>query len=198
MNDHPLTERINEIEKIINSRQSILKKKETWSKLHSCIGFIRDTEAALEAYLSEVSKQLPMERGKAICYIFGVFQTLFVQQDTVKHLCDSLNINYPKNNIDLKEIREIRNEIGHPTARCNKILGNEFTRIGNVSPFADWIHLTADYPNFEKHTTKRDNRNVQAVGRVRCFINIPENIEKQKSIFIGVLDNVLETLNNSE
>ena len=203
MNNYPLTERIDKIETIVNSsefmnsRQFISKKKGTWSRLRSCIGFIRDTEAALESYLLEVSKQLPIEKGKATLYILGIFQTLYIQQDTVKHLCASLDIKYPKNNTDLKEIRDIRNELGHPTAdKYEGELGIEYTLIGNVSPYADFIHLTADFPNFKKHLPKPDNPNTQAVIRIRGNINIPEKIEKQKSIFISVLDKALETLNN--
>lgn len=198
MNNYPLTERIDRIETIVHSSQYIWKNKETWSRLQSCIGFIRDTEAALEAYLSEISTQLPIERGKAILHILGVFQTLYIQQVTVEHLCESLDIKYPKNDTDLMEIREIRNELGHPTARDNKELGKEFTRFGNVSPLADQMTLSADFPNFKKHISKRYNSNTQAVVRYRFNINIPEKIEIQKNAFITLLDNALETLNNSE
>jgi hypothetical protein len=60
--------------------------------------------------------------GARYLAVYGLLQALFLQQDAVINLCESLGIpetidNYPR----LKEIREIRNmSIGHPTKRKRK------------------------------------------------------------------------------
>lgn len=99
----------------------------------SCAGVIRNTEDALEAYLIEVSNQLPMESGKVILHAFGVLEAIYVQQDAVKNLCEALDVDYC-HNADIKEIRETRNDLGHPTDRNKKGYGKEYSRIASVSP----------------------------------------------------------------
>ena len=200
MNNYPLTEQVERIQTIVHSSQFMNSKQSTsekWYRINSCIDFIRCTEASLEFYLSEISKQLPIDKGKAYLYYLGVFQALYIQQDVVMHLCESLDVEYPKDDIDLKEIRKIRNGLGHPTSdKYEGEIGIEFTTIGNPFPYADFIHFSLSHPNFKKYLPKTDDRNTQAVSTI-CTVYIPEKIEKQKSIFIGILDSVFETLNKA-
>ncbi|MBA3062474.1 MAG: hypothetical protein FP833_05930 [Atribacteria sp.] len=71
---------------------------------------------AIDAYIdSEFSK----DDGEKYLRLYGLLQALFLQQDSVTNLCESLG--FPDNlitNIKLREIRNIRNDsIGHPTKR---------------------------------------------------------------------------------
>ncbi|WP_448509990.1 hypothetical protein [Immundisolibacter sp.] len=57
-------------------------------------------------------------------YIHGLLQTLYMQQDSVNHLSQSLfikKINYKKNYPEIYSVRELRNDVtGHPTNNYGK------------------------------------------------------------------------------
>jgi len=80
----------------------------------SSLDTIGDTSLAMDSYLK---LEFPLDSGQKYIFIYGILQVLFVQQDAVKNLLQSLNIEYSRNE-KLKEIRNIRNNaIGHPTLR---------------------------------------------------------------------------------
>ena len=137
MQNCPLTERVIEIQAIVNSRMNIPQKNFHWSKIKSCVNTISATEHALEAYLAAVSDDMLMDTGTALLFGYGVLQALSIQQDALEHLCESLDATYPEDD-DINEIREIRKDIGHPTDR-NSQYGEIFINIDKISPFADWI-----------------------------------------------------------
>ena len=201
MTNNPLGERASEIQEIVNDQQPLLsavaEKKSNWSQFMSCIRAIQCTEYALEAYTAEISNQMPIEEGKAFLLIYGVFQALFTQQDAVINLCQalkSLNIDDLKDS-DIEdtfdEIRQIRNDIGHPTDRhpSQKYpeMGRPFVQINSITPFANGVYLHIDFP-------ERAEKN----GSIAIFgfhnIEIPPLIKKQKTAIIRVLDDLLETL----
>ena len=173
-----LTERIGEIEKIVKTQGYIEFREGTAGLFDSCISFIRDTEEALESYLTEISNQVPLERGKTILYAFGVCQAIFVQQDAVSNLCFLLDIDYPEILL-IKEIREIRNDLAHPTDRWEREFGKKYSRITNVFQWGAKVDLMTSYPTLAKYTRERENRNVVMTIGFNT-INIPELIEKQK------------------
>ncbi len=94
----------------------LLKNKDLWSQLCSCLDVIEDSQLAIDAYSAV---ELGKSDGANYLTLYGLLQALFLQQDAAINLCESLKIpqtidNYPR----LKEIREIRNDsIGHPTKR---------------------------------------------------------------------------------
>ena len=159
-----------------------------------CINAIRSTEDALEAYLTETSNQTQMELGKAYLLVYGVFQALSVQQDAVKILCctlKSFGVVYPEDP-DIAEIREIRKDIGHPIDRHDKpILGKSFYEIqGFFRPGC--VQMVVNHPEYGKKMQQSDQKTI-SVGAHK-FIDIPLQIDKQKTVFIRVLDSVLEKL----
>jgi hypothetical protein len=85
-------------------------------QLCSSLDVIEDTEEAVTAYMA---KEFGESKSAHYLAIYGLLQAIYVQQDAVINLCESLGIqekidSYPK----LKKIREIRNDIvGHPTKR---------------------------------------------------------------------------------
>lgn len=87
-----------------------------WDQLCSCLDVIGDSELAIAAYLD---REFGGSIGEHYLAVYGLLQALFLQQDAVINLEDSLGIqdtiyNYPR----LKEIREVRNaSIGHPTKK---------------------------------------------------------------------------------
>jgi hypothetical protein len=73
---------------------------------------VEDSELAIDAYSTGNVRE---KDGERCLRLYGLLQALFLQQDAVINLCESLKIqkkieDYPK----LKEIREIRNDsAGH-------------------------------------------------------------------------------------
>ncbi len=102
----------------------LMKNRDYWLQLCSCMDTLEDTEFAIDAYLAD---SFVTGSGKAYLSIYGLLQALFLQQDAAIHLREALLREgldfyamldeYP----DLKDIREVRNDsIGHPTKRGKK------------------------------------------------------------------------------
>jgi len=110
------TKRIREFINETRGRHVLLKDQDLWSQLCSCLDVIEDSQLAIDAYSTV---EFGKSDGANYLALYGLLQALFLQQDAVINLCESLKIaetidNYPR----LKEIREIRNDsIGHPTKR---------------------------------------------------------------------------------
>jgi hypothetical protein len=94
----------------------LLKDVKYWNQLCSSLDVIEDSDLAIKAYLD---RDFSQDDGGKYLRIYGLLQAMFLQQDAVEHLCESLGFSsdltmYPK----LKEIRDIRNDsVGHPTKR---------------------------------------------------------------------------------
>ena len=155
--------------------------------LCSSLDAIEDTDYCLEAFLTTDID--PLDDGNKYMYVYGTLQALFVQQDAVEHLTESLKIPYPLNENSnekqqLKEIRDIRNDsVGHPTKRGGGI-GRAFNFISRI---------TINNQGFELGTTYAD-------GRPNCSkdVNIPNLIATQRRILIGVLDSLIKPLRKEE
>ncbi|PHS32655.1 MAG: hypothetical protein COA95_02575 [Methylophaga sp.] len=97
------------IRDFINSprRQStLLGKREGWNKLCSSLDLIGDTELAIAAYPSMCKTE--GDDGASYLIVYGILQTLLLQQDAAKHIANVLDIGItlPK---ELQQIRMIRN-----------------------------------------------------------------------------------------
>lgn len=94
----------------------LLKNLALWNQLCSCLDVIEDSDLAIDVYRTE---KLVTKDGTKYLAIYGLLQALFIQQDAILNLGESLGIpisikNYPR----LLDIRKIRNDsIGHPTKR---------------------------------------------------------------------------------
>jgi hypothetical protein len=114
----------------------LIKKKGLWQQLCSSLDVIGDTELAIAAYTSQ---KMGSDKGSVYLAVYGLLQSLVLQQDAVFHLCESLDIKgirgkHPR----LEEIREIRNDsIGHPTkrdrTRKGKNASNSYHGISRIS-----------------------------------------------------------------
>jgi ribosomal protein S15P/S13E len=94
----------------------LLKDIKYWNQLCSSLYVIEDSDLAINAYLN---REFSQDDGEKYLRIYGLLQALFLQQNAVEHLCESLGIKSNSNsNEKLREIREIRNDsVGHPTKR---------------------------------------------------------------------------------
>jgi hypothetical protein len=116
----PVLELESQIRDFVNAprrQATIFKDKVAWGMLCSSLDVIGDIEVAVEAYLKDAdghqgeaknADQLA-EMGNLYITIYGILQVLFVQQDAVKHLAESLGLNYDQDPV-LKDIRETRNQ----------------------------------------------------------------------------------------
>lgn len=116
---HESIERIRNFISKARRRYILSKNRALWSQCWSCLDVIEDSECAIAAYSTG---DFGTNVGAYYLAVYGLLQALFLQQDAVINLCESLGIpetidHHPR----LKEIREIRSgSIGHPTKRNRK------------------------------------------------------------------------------
>lgn len=172
-----------EIRDFINNprkQYALLQNRAAWNMLCSCLDLIGDTELAIAAY-----DRIPQSGGEGGGYLFiyGILQTLFLQQDAVRNLCAALKIDYVPDAV-LEQIREIRNDsVGHPTKR-GKGQGSAFNFISRVS---------LNKSGFDLMTTYADGQ-----APLFRYINIPSLIESQQRLLNQALAKVLEKLKREE
>ena len=186
---HPLDEKISEIRDFINftsPRKGHALRQDTalWYMLCSSMDIIGDMEYALESYLTEDPDN--PELGRKYLLIFGTLQALYVQQDAIEHLHQAFDIPYTMDP-SIENIREIRNDAaGHPTNRRNKKTFNFITR----------VHLGVhDFQLTILDPIKSIGGNYNSK---HIEINIPDLITTQRSVFLDVLDNVINILKEEE
>src|SRR4051794_28180115 len=94
-----------EIRDFVNSprkQAALFRCRATWGMLCSSLDVIGDTELALSAYLASTEAK-PKDQdylittGNLYLTLYGVLQVLFVQQDAVRHLSESLGITLSQN-----------------------------------------------------------------------------------------------------
>lgn len=172
------------IREFINStrRQSVLLNNTSdWNKLCSSLDLIGDTELAIDAYprLCQSGK----DHGSSYLLVYGILQTLLLQQDAAKHISSALNIkiNLPK---ELMDIRIIRNgAAGHPG----------FQKENGQSKSCFISRMSLSPSSFELITTFSEDGyyNVD-------HINIP-NLLKTQNLYLGqVLSEVISQLEIQE
>jgi len=144
---------------------NLIKNHKFWNQLCSSLDVIEDSDLAIDAYInSEFSK----DDGEKYLRLYGVLQALFLQQDAVTNLCESLGL--PNNlnaNPKLREIRDIRNDsIGHPTKRGNY---KSYHFISRVSITKSKFQLISDYEN--NKTTFRDILVIDLIQEKRKYLS---------------------------
>lgn len=164
------------------TKYQLMKNLQHWNQLCSSMDVIGDTEYAIDAYLNN---DYPKEDSEKYLRLYGVLQALYVQQDAVMHLCESLELLriYSQSNM-LKPIRDIRNDsIGHPTKRGH---AESFHFISRVTISMSGYQLISYYPKKQGH--KAEIRNISVV----------ELIAKQRKCFMLVLKELIKELKRNE
>lgn len=102
------------IREFINSgrkQSALLNDVSIWNKLCSSLDLIGDTQLAIESYPQFHDFE---DHGASYLVLYGILQTLLLQQDAAKHIGDALGIKV-KRPKELENIRVIRNSAaGHP------------------------------------------------------------------------------------
>jgi len=158
---------------------NLLKNHKFWNQLCSSLDVIEDSDLAIDAY---INNEFAKSDGENYLRLYGVLQALFLQQDAVTNLCESLGLpnnltSYPK----LKEIRDIRNDsIGHPTKKGNY---KSYHFISRVSITKSGFQLISYYEN--NKTTFRD-------------ILVIDLVKEQKKYLSKILKKVIKVLKAEE
>lgn len=180
MTVHKLEERIREFINSGRRQAALLKDSAEWNKLCSSLDVIDDTQLALEAH-----PQLNDIKGDGASYIivYGVLQTLLLQQDAAKHIGDALGIKVklPK---PLEDIRVIRNSAaGHPTHQKEKGLSKSsfITRMSISSSGFQLMTVYSGDKEYEFH-----------------HVSIPSLIDIQEKYITEVLNMVTTELERQE
>ncbi|MDD4976857.1 MAG: hypothetical protein PHY93_21055 [Bacteriovorax sp.] len=156
---------INEPRKKVN----LLKNHKFWNQLCSSLVVIEDSDSAISAY---INSEFGTDNGEKYLRLYGVLQALFLQQDAITNMCESLGLpnnlaSHPK----LKEIRDIRNDsIGHPTKRGNyKSNYKSYHFISQASITKSGFQLISDYKN--NKTTFRDILVIDLINEQRRYLS---------------------------
>jgi hypothetical protein len=162
---------INEPRKQFN----LLKNHKFWNQLCSSLDVIEDSDLAIAAY---INSEFGTDDGEKYLRLYGVLQALFLQQDAVTNLCESLGLqnnltSHPK----LKEIRDVRNDsIGHLIKRGNY---KSYHFISRATITKSGFQLISDYGN--NKTTFKD-------------ISVVDRIEEQREYLSEILKKVINVL----
>jgi len=158
---------------------NLLKNHKLWNQLCSSLDVIGDSDLAISAY---INSEFGTDDEEKYLRLYGVLQALFLQQDAVTNLCESLGLpnnltSHPK----LKEIRDIRNDsIGHPTKRGNY---KSYHFISRATITKSGFQLISDYGN--NKTTFKD-------------ISVIDLIEEQRKYLSEILKKVINVLKAEE
>jgi hypothetical protein len=187
----------------------LLENRRLWSQLCTSLDVIEDADLAVESY---VNGDFGNDVGGQYLKLYGLLQSLFVQQDAVRHLCESLG--FPDNlkaYPELKEIRDVRNDsVGHPTKRRN---GSSYHSISRTSIEKSGFQLVSQFDGRIKfrdvsvldliRTQRKYLREVlnQVVSKLRAEDEAHKEkfrMEKLESIFAGVHPyKIFEGVNNA-
>lgn len=97
-------------------RRNIQKRINNWYKLCSSLDTLGDTQLSIRSFNPQ-EQIVKNSDGNSYLIIYGLLQSLFLQQDSVTSMAESvgLKVELPS---ELKRIRRIRNDSsGHPTNR---------------------------------------------------------------------------------
>lgn len=119
-----LIRQVGDLEKVIRDhinthryQVDLLRDSSNWNQICSSLDVIGDTMFAIGSY---GASEFPKDSGLQYIYTYGLLQSLFLQQDALRHLSEAFDIQLNPSPT-LMEIRGIRNaSIGHPTKQNQK------------------------------------------------------------------------------
>ena len=178
MNKTNLSDKIHALRDLINSsvcyKQSAWDRKDDgdWSKLWTAVDNLEDTQLAIDEY-SSLTKFSRLS-------VYGLLQSMFVQQDAIFHLEKAIKISTPdwkKDYPGLSNIRYIRNEtIGHPISEKGLYTSISHTNNLNILDYGVWSK-----DGFQHKT-----------------INLKDIIVVQQSLLVKELDRVMKKIEQDE
>jgi len=173
-----------EVRRLINKPRKhsvVFKNQAHFNKLCSSMDTVGDTEIAITQYLEKIDKSATT--GELYILLYGILLVLFVQQDAVRHLSESLKLGY-EDHPALKKIRDIiNNSVGHPTQRSHGSDDTSFNFIARVSMSRSGYRLMKTYENKSPSFNN---------------VNIIELIDDQRNVLKDVLRDIVDKLKKEE
>ena len=160
-------------------------------QLSSSMDVIEDTELAIRAY-SEKAFEHDNRKGEVYLAIYGLLQAIYVQQDAIMNLSESLGIPEKINSYKrLAEIRSIRNDsIGHPTKRGFENKSNKDERKKASYHFITRISLSKNGFDLLSHSSEGGFKN--------RYISTEELIADQRRYISEILEKMVKKLQQEE
>jgi len=114
-----------------STRKQIMNRSNDWDKLCSAIDDLQTCDAAIGEYLSRA----PITLGERYLRFYGIAHCIYALQYALKDVCVSLEhphkvLNHPT----LKKLREISNDVRHPSNRKSEYPYQYFSA-NNPDPF---------------------------------------------------------------
>lgn len=143
---------LDNIRDLINERpkkQHLMENLINWHKLTSALDSIEDSTMAVRHYCESC---FPDGNDGKYLYIYGLLQALFLQQDAINALSIVLlgkKVNWDTEFDDAYYVRELRNDLGHPTQRKHD---TEFVFLTQATLSKWWLSFIkgkADNSTFE-------------------------------------------------
>jgi len=150
------------------------------------IDAIQSTQLAIDSY-NCLNKDSIKDIGLEYLTVYGLFQALYVQQDSVSNLCKSMEISIPKDietrYPELYKIRQLRNKgIGHPTPnKKDEPKDTKDTHSMLIENDSITLYSYTETGEFSFTTYK-----------------ISDCIEKQNQSLCGILQKVIEKIGSME
>ncbi|MBN1876419.1 MAG: hypothetical protein JXA33_19500 [Anaerolineae bacterium] len=178
-----ILEQVSQIRSFINNPRKhyeLRQNKAMFSQLCSSFDIIEDTEEAIIAYTT-----MEFREDKSVYYlcVYGLLQAIYVQQDAVINLSESLGLPEKINTYPvLKDIREARNDIvGHPTKRDQ--------RKGQPTSYHHISRITLSQSGFQLISYFADGSSPQFRN-----IDLQELITKQREFISKILGSLITQL----
>ena len=158
----------------------LLQGRKGWNQLCSALDLLGDTTLSIESYWNA---EFPAEIGRKYLMIYGVLQSLFLQQDAIKQIAEVLETHLELPD-DLKKIRDIRNlSIGHPSKKGK---GQKQT-----SHFISRVTMSKGGFQLMSSNSEDDRTYFQTIDLI-------DAIEKQQKLAIKLLEDLLSQLNSRD
>ena len=131
-NKGSIQDKVRNIRDFVTQRRvqdKLLENRTLYLQLCSCMDTVSDNQQAIDFYRSKIDVEA-INDGELYLQVYGLLQSIFVQQYASIDMANSLSIPDNKKNYPvLTKIRNIRNQsVGHPT-NCGKGKGKSFNTI---------------------------------------------------------------------
>lgn len=178
---HVYVDRIRDFINQPRRHHALYRNRARWLQLRSSLDVIGDAEFAIEAY---TAGEFGTDWGSRYLALYGLLQALFLQQDAVFHLCESLGIPVPRDKYpQLEVIREIRNaSTGHPTKK-ERPKPTSYHFIARVTLNQDGFDLLSYYGDQESEFKG---------------ISVSKLISDQRRSLVEILTSVIEELEHRD
>lgn len=119
-------DRMSVVRSLVNRREMVdhlMVDRAKWNRLCAAMDIVGDTQSAIDAHPSAANHE---DVGLMYLVHYGLLQTLLVQQDAMKAMCEAFGMKDPKFNRrePTKRIRIMRDRaVGHAVSKQNRVWG---------------------------------------------------------------------------